>query len=213
MVFTPQVVCIQGWRETHPDWRQLCVVADEDHLLAVIVVVQVDELEKIPQEEAGAKAKKLRLLVHVGNHRRLVNDVDRVRREVVHAQLRVELERLRPLLLIVAVLGDIIKRVDSLVDRVRLRLGLAGDHLRCLPCRCGQDVVAPDGTEIFRQALRDEGLAGACVALEEEDALSITVQELPEAIHQFGLSITQVELGKRVADADLKMGCCWLEVD
>lgn len=73
-------------------------------LLGVIVVIQVHELEEVPQQEAGAKPEELCLLVDVGNHRGLIHDVHGVRGLVVHRQLRVELEGLGPIFLIVAVL-------------------------------------------------------------------------------------------------------------
>ena len=105
------------------------------------------------------------------DHRGLIHDVHGVRGVDVHRQLRVEFEGFGPGLFIVSVLCDVIERVDSLVDRVGRRLRFAGDHLGRLASRRRKNVVATDGAEILGQAFRDEGLAGAGVALEQENAL------------------------------------------
>ena len=133
-------------------------------------------------------------MVRVANHRGLVHDVDGVRRLVVHSQLSVQLEGLCPVLLTIAVLDDVIERVDGLVDRIGRGLGFAGDDLGRFARRRRQDVVATDGTEVLGQALGDEGFSSTGVTLEEEDAFRVTVEKLSKSIYQGRLSIVQLEL-------------------
>ncbi len=73
-----QILRIQSRGKVHPHRWQLRVVADENHLLAVIVMVQVHKLEKVGQQVTRTEAEKLSLLVDIGHHRGLVDDVHRI---------------------------------------------------------------------------------------------------------------------------------------
>ncbi|MCY1296102.1 hypothetical protein D9M70_454720 [compost metagenome] len=73
-----QILRIQCWRKVHAHGRQLRVVTDKDHLLAVIVMVQIHELEQVGKQIARTKAEELRLLVDIRHHGRLIHDVHRI---------------------------------------------------------------------------------------------------------------------------------------
>ncbi|MCY1296103.1 hypothetical protein D9M70_454730 [compost metagenome] len=127
--------------------------------------------------------------------------------------MRVELEGLGAVGVLVAILGNIVERIDGLMQRVSFRLGFAGDNLRRLAGGCGEHVVAANGPKILGQALGDEGFAGACVAFEKEHALRLATKEALDLLDQLCLAAGQRIAGKCIVNTEMLTRVSSVEID